>query len=142
MRRTWAIAVAALIQSAGVSAQDSTSIAATAEQARVSWHAHDARGLMASAAQGVQVQLPGADPSGPVSREQGAALLSEYLENAEEVATVVRAARVVSPQRGFVELGRRYRVAGTREERTGRVLLSYRQDGGEWVLVELRVGPD
>lgn len=126
---------------AGLSGQDGD-LSQVAEQARAAWHQHQTKTLMAPAARGIQLQLPGADPSAPVSRAQGSALLSEYLAGSEEVATSVRAARVVSQGRGFVELARSYRVAGTDEVRQGHVLLGYSQDSDGWVLVELRVIPD
>ena len=39
---------------------------------------------------------------------------------------MVRAAREVEPGRGYVELQRRYRVAGTQDVRTQSLLLGYR----------------
>jgi len=114
-------------------------LARAAEGARRAWHRHDTRTLMAPAIHGIRLRVPGADPSGPVSRAQGAALLREYLAGAEEVTTTVKAARVVTSGRGYVELSRRYRVSGTSETRAQLVLLSYLEEGGTWVLVELRL---
>ena len=110
-----------------------------AEQARSAWFAHDARGLVAESP-GLQVQLPGADPSAALGHDQAAALIGDFLSPAEEVETVVRAAREVEPGRGYVELQRRYRATGTQELRTQSLLLGYRLGGaGGWALVELRV---
>ena len=52
---------------------------------------------------------------------------------------MVRAAREVEPGRGYVELQRRYRVAGTQDVRTQSLLLGYRLARSGWRLVELRV---
>jgi len=94
--------------------------------------------LVASAPR-VLVQLPGADPSAPVEREQAAALLREFMAESQEVQTAVRAAREVSPGRGYVELVRDYRVRGTDTVRRQSVLLGYRKEGDRWVLTELRI---
>jgi len=110
-----------------------------AEAARDAWHRQAAGVMMEPATQGIRVQLPGADPSAALSQAQAAALLEEYLSGAEEVETVVRAARVVAAGRGYVELWRRYRVDGTEEVRSETVLLGYRQEGDRWVLVDLRI---
>jgi hypothetical protein len=85
------------------------------------------------------VQLPGADPSVALGPEQAAALLQDFLATGQEVETVVRAAREVEPGRGYVELVRHYRVAGTQEVRTQSLLLGYRLARQGWMLVELRV---
>ena len=114
-------------------------LAEAAEQSRAAWYGQATRAMMEPAIRGVRVQLPGADPSAELSQAQGAALLAEYLDGAEEVETVVRAARVVAAGRGYVELRRRYRVAGTEEIRAETVLLAYRQESERWVLVELRI---
>jgi hypothetical protein len=109
-----------------------------AEQARRAWSAHDVAGLVANSPR-LLVQLPGADPSAALGREQAAALLTDFLSSAQEVETVVRAAREVEPGRGYVELQRRYRVAGTQQVRVQSLLLGYRQARDGWTLVELRV---
>jgi hypothetical protein len=109
-----------------------------AEQARRAWSAHDVAGLVANSPR-LLVQLPGADPSAALGREQAAALLTDFLSSAQEVETVVRAAREVEPGRGYVELQRRYRVVGTQQVRVQSLLLGYRQARDGWMLVELRV---
>jgi hypothetical protein len=116
----------------------SPSLGDVAEAARRAWFRHDAAGFIATSPS-VLVRLPGAEPSGAVSRAQAAALLRDYLAAGEEVATVLVAAEEVEPGRGYVELERRYRVAGTQEVRTETLLLSYRDEGRGWGLVELRV---
>jgi hypothetical protein len=85
------------------------------------------------------VQLPGAEPSAAVDRAQAVALLEGFLRGTEGVETAVRAARAVSPERGYVELIRRFRVLGTADIQRQTVLLSYRLQGQGWLLVELRV---
>jgi hypothetical protein len=110
-----------------------------ANVARTALEQHDTEALLAAAGDGVRIQLPGAEPSAPVSKAQGAALVGLYLDGGEEVATTVGAARVISAGRGYVELVREYRVAGTAETRQQSVLLGYRLAGDEWVLSELRI---
>jgi hypothetical protein len=113
-------------------------LTAAAEQARSAWYAHDAVALVADSPR-LQVQLPGADPSAALGPDQAAALLADFLASAQEVETVVRAARQVEQGRGYVEMQRRYRVAGTQEVRTQSLLLGYRLSRSGWNLVELRV---
>ncbi len=109
-----------------------------AEEARESWFEHDARGLVAEAPR-LLVQLPGADPSIALGPAQAAALLTDFMVQGQEVETVVRAAKEVEPGRGYVELQRRYRIAGTEDVRVQRLLLGYRLLRTGWRLVELRV---
>lgn len=109
-----------------------------AEEARAAWFEHDARGLVADAPR-LLVQLPGADPSIALGPAQAAALLTDFMVQGEEVETVVRAAKEVEPGRGYVELQRRYRIAGTQDVRTQSLLLGYRLLLTGWRLVELRV---
>jgi hypothetical protein len=118
--------------------QSPAGLDAAAEQARTAWMAHDAAGLVADSPR-LQVQLPGADPSAALGPEQAAALLTDFLASAQEVDIVVLAAREVEPGRGYVELQRRYRVAGTQEVRMQSLLLGYRLARTGWSLVELRV---
>jgi hypothetical protein len=109
-----------------------------AEQAREAWFTHDARGLVADAPR-LLVQLPGADPSIALGPAQAAALLTDFMVQGQEVETVVRAAKEVEPGRGYVELRRRYRIAGTEDVRIQSLLLGYRLLRSGWRLVELRV---
>jgi hypothetical protein len=115
-----------------------TALADAAEQARQAWFVHDARRLVADAPQ-LLVQLPGADPSIALGPAQAAALLADFMVQAQEVETEVRAAKEVEPGRGYVELRRRYRIAGTQDVRTQSLLLGYRLLRTGWRLVELRV---
>ena len=109
-----------------------------AEEARKAWFAHDARGLVAGAPR-LLVQLPGADPSIALGPAQAAALLTDFMVQGQEVETVVRAAKEVESGRGYVELQRRYRIAGTEDVRVQSLLLGYRLLRTGWQLVELRV---
>ena len=118
-------------------AQDE-SLRGAAERARRAWSAHDPVGLVGGSPR-VQVQLPGADPSAALGPGQTAALLGDFISSAQEVETTVRAAREVTPGSGYVELQRRYRVAGTQDIRVQVLLLSYRLTKAGWRLVEVRV---
>lgn len=119
-------------------AQGVAALQDAAEQARRAWFAHDAKALVAESPR-LMVQLPGADPSAALEPEQAAALIADYLAPAHEVETLVRAARQVEGGRGYVELQRRYRVAGTQDVRVQSLLLGYREGRSGWVLMELRV---
>ena len=132
------IVLALLLPCSAARAQEHAALAAAAEHARGAWFAHDAAGLVAGSPR-LLVQLPGADPSAALPPGQAAALLADFLASAQEVETVVRAAREVEPGRGYVELQRRYRVAGTQEVRVQSLLLGYRLSRAGWSLVELRV---
>ena len=113
-------------------------LADAAERARAAWLGHDVSGLLAESPK-LLMQLPGTDPSVALGPEQAAAMLVDFLSQASEVETVVRAAREVEPGRGYVELERKYRIQGTQEVRIQSLLLGYRQTRSGWVLVELRV---
>ena len=120
-----------------VSAQEGD-LRGAAERARRAWFTHDVGALVAESPRLV-IQLPGAEPSVALGPDQAAALLSNFLDSGQEVETVVRAARQVGPSRGYVELQRRYRVAGTQNVQRQVLLLGYRRIQGGWTLVEFRV---
>jgi hypothetical protein len=111
---------------------------AAAERARGAWFAPDAGPLVANSPR-LLIQLPGAEPSVALGPAQAAALLSDFMAPAQEVETGVRAAREVEPGRGYVELQRQYRVAGTQNVRIQILLLGYRLEESGWSLVEIRV---
>ena len=131
------IALALIVIPAGCLAQ-APDLGAAAERARQAWFAHAAATLVANSPR-LLIQLPGADPSVALGPEQAAALLADFVAPAQEVETVVRAAREVEPGRGYVELQRRYRVAGTQNVRIQILLLGYRLNETGWTLVEFRV---
>ena len=109
-----------------------------AERARHAWFTHNPTALVAESPRLV-VQLPGADPSVALGPAQAAALLGDFIASSQEVETAVRAARKVGEETGYVELQRRYRVAGTQDVQEQVLLLSYRRDSKGWRLVEFRV---
>jgi hypothetical protein len=115
-------------------------LATVAEQVRRAWAGQRADAVIGQAA-GVLIQLPGQRASAGVGRDQAVMLLRGVFRRTEEVETRVVSSREVGPGQGYVELERRYRLSGTDEERTQRVLLAFRQrpEGGRWGLVELRV---
>jgi hypothetical protein len=120
---------------AGAQARD---LDRAAERARRAWFDHDVAALVSDSPRLV-IQLPGAEPSVALGPNQAAALLSNFLDSGQEVETLVRAARQVGPGRGYVELQRKYRVAGTQNTRVQVLLLGYRRIEGGWTLVEFRV---
>jgi hypothetical protein len=120
------------------SAQATLSDAAT--RAKDAWSAHDAQGLVGQSSTLI-LQIPGSDPSSPLGRPQAIELLRRYLRPAEERGLDVTAIREVEPGKGFVELTRRYVVAGTTELRRETLFLGYRLLDHEWRLVELRSAP-
>jgi hypothetical protein len=135
--RRLVIAYALMVVPAGGRAQ-APDLGVAAERARQAWFTHGAATLVANSPQ-LLIQLPGADPSVALGPEQAAALLTDFVAAAQEVETVVRAAREVEPGRGYVELQRQYRVAGTQNVRVQILLLGYRLDETGWTLVEFRV---
>jgi hypothetical protein len=122
----------------GIAWTQQTLLSRAAEDARQAWFDHDAHALVADAPR-LLVQLPGADPSIALGPAQAAALLADFMVQGQEVETVVRAAKEVEPGRGYVELQRRYRIAGTQDVRTQSLLLGYRLVRSVWRLVELRI---
>lgn len=131
------IALAVVIVPAAVMAQG-TELDQAAERARQAWASHNPAALVANSPR-LLIQLPGADPAVALGPAQAAALLTDFLTPAQEVETRVLAAREVGPGRGYVELQRRYRVAGTQNVRVQVLLLGYRLDSRGWSLVEFRV---
>jgi len=130
----WLVA-AALMVSPGRLQDD---LRAAGENARLAWQRHDMAELVRSSSR-VLVQLPGTEPSAPVSRQQAAALLTEQLKGYEEVSVQVQSVRELEAGRGVVELARVYRVAGTTGTRKQSILLVYRRGGSGWELLEVRL---
>jgi hypothetical protein len=123
-------------QSSGAQA----ALSQAARRARGAWLAHQPAVLL-DRSPGVILQIPGADASSAIGREQAIALLTRYLRTAAERSVEVTAVREVEEGRGYVELVRRYQVVGTREERHQTVYLGFRRSGEDWVVVELRLAP-
>ena len=111
-----------------------------AERAKQAWLAHDPEALVGKSSNLV-LQIPGADPSSPLGRAQAIELLRRYLRPAEERGLDITTIREVEPGKGFVELTRRYVVAGTSEVRRETLFLGYRLQSKEWRLAELRNAP-
>lgn len=131
-----ALAAAAL----GSTAAAQASLSEAAERAKAAWLAHDPQALVGQSSRLV-LQIPGADPSSPLGRAQAVELLRRYLRPVEERGLDVAVVREVEPGRGFVELTRRYVVAGTTELRHETLFLGFRLRAGRWVLAELRSAP-
>jgi len=110
-----------------------------AARARSAWLAHDPAALLAGSP-GVTLEIPGADPSSAIGRDQAGELLGRYLRTSQEHSVDVRVAREMAEGQGFVELERRFTVAGTTEQRRETVFLGLRRRGDQWVVVELRTG--
>ncbi|HKC48284.1 MAG TPA: hypothetical protein VKB63_11850 [Gemmatimonadales bacterium] len=110
-----------------------------AARARSAWLAHDPAALLAGSP-GVTLEIPGADPSSAIGRDQAGELLGRYLRTSQEHSVDVRVAREMAEGQGFVELERRFTVAGTTEQRHETVFLGLRRRGDQWVVVELRTG--
>jgi hypothetical protein len=139
MRTSWVwLSVSVLVLPIQARAQATLSDAAS--RAKDAWSAHDARGLVGQSSTLI-LQIPGADPSSPLGRAQAIELLHRYFRPAEERGLDVTAIREVEPGKGFVELTRRYVVAGTTELRRESLFLGYRLLAREWRLVELRSAP-
>jgi hypothetical protein len=119
---------------------EQATFAEVVEAARRAWSRGEA-GRMVAGARQLLLQLPGTESRSSVSREQAVRLLEGVLRRSEEVTVRLVTAREVGPGQGYAELVRQYRVTGTAEARTQRILLAYRRDAqrGTWELVELRV---
>lgn len=115
-------------------------LSAAADLAKQAWSAHDPEGLVGKSSN-IVLQIPGADPSSPLGRAQAIELLRRYMRPAEERGLDIATIREVEAGKGFVELTRRYVVAGTSELRRETLFLGYRLQSDEWRLVELRNAP-
>ena len=131
-------ATAALAIGAPAAAQ--STLPEAAERAKQAWMAHDPQALVGQSPS-IVLQLPGADPSSPLGRAQAVELLRRYLRSVEERGLDVTVIREVEPGKGFVELTRRYVVAGTTELRRETLFLGFRLEAGRWALAELRSAP-
>ena len=133
LHSVFAIAAAALAAGQGT-------LPEAAEQARRAWLAHDPQALVGQSSS-IVLQIPGADPSSPLGRAQAIELLRRYLRPVEERGLDVTVVREVEAGKGFVEMTRRYVVAGTSELRSETLFLGFRLQAGRWGLVELRSAP-
>lgn len=127
-----------LVGPGGLTGQGGLDVAA--QRARQAWLAHDPVALF-QGSPGVILQIPGADPSAAMGRAQAGELLARYLRTSVERGVDIAVAREVEDGRGYVELVRRYTIAGTTEERRETVFMGLRRQGDRWAVVELRAGP-
>jgi len=134
------VCIAAASLTVGVPAAAQVTLREAAERARQAWLAHDPQALVGQSSSLV-LQIPGADPSSPLGRAQAVELLRRYLRPVEERGLDVTGIREVEPGKGFVELTRRYVVAGTTELRRETLFLGFRLQAGRWALAELRSAP-
>ena len=111
-----------------------------ARAAQAAWLVHDPHALVGRSA-AVALQIPGANPSGPLGSAQAVELLRRYLRSASERSVTVRSVREVAPGSGFVELEREYAVLGTKDVRLETLFLRFRSTGGRWELTEVRSAP-
>jgi len=138
MNHTLCLAAALLAMAPPAAAQGT--LPQAAERAKQAWLAHDPQALVGQSSNLV-LQIPGADPSSPLGRAQAVELLRRYLRPVEERGLDVTVIREVEPGKGFVELTRRYVVAGTTELRRETLFLGFRLQSGRWALAELRSAP-
>jgi len=136
------VVMALLMASGGVvaAARAQDSLARAAERVRRAWLAHDVQAIVGQSPK-VVLQIPGADASAPLERAQAAELLRRHLQRVVERTLAVGTVREVEPGHGYVELERRYVVAGTSDERRETIFLRFRKPGVDWLLTELRSAP-
>lgn len=87
---------------------------------------------------GVQLRLPGVEPSGSLGRAQANATLRDVFRRTETSEVTIEDFREVGGGRAFVELRREYRTQGSSGRKSQKILLSYRKNGNAWELVEVR----
>jgi hypothetical protein len=116
-----------------------STLSAAADSAKQAWLAHDPEGWSARAR--ISCSNPWRGPVLALGRAQAIEALRRYLRPAEERGLDITTIREVEPGKGFVELTRRYVVAGTTEVRRETLFLGYRLQSKEWRLVELRNAP-
>ena len=87
---------------------------------------------------GVQLRLPGVEPSGSLGRAQASATLRDAFRRTETSDVTIEDFREVGGGRAFVELKREYRIPGSKSRKSQKILLSYRKSGDIWELVEVR----
>jgi hypothetical protein len=115
-------------------------LADAARGARAAWLAHDAETLVGPGPR-IAIQVPGANPSGPLAREHAVEVMGRYLEVAVERRLEIRRVETTGAGRAVVELVRTYVLRGTRELRHEAVFLGFAETQGRWVVTEIRVAP-
>lgn len=130
--------LAFLMAPAGAAAQ-SQSLAEVAREAREALLRGDVAPLV-SGSRGLQVRLPGMEPSAALGPAQANATMRDLFRRGETSDVTIEEFREIGGGRAFVELRREFRVPGSRGRQVQRILLSYRQRGATWQLVEIRAG--
>lgn len=141
--RRWIFAgsvVASLVSGAPRSGLAQGSLAEMAERVRQAWRAHDAQAIVGQS-DTLVLQIPGADPAAPLDRAHAVELVRGYWRAAVEQELVLRGLREVEPGTAYVELERRYAVAGTSDVRRETIFLRFRKVGPAWRLAGLRSVP-
>lgn len=115
-----------------------TTLAAAAERARRAWQAHHPEELVGRSPR-LTLSLPAMAPADALEPAQATALFRELFSRGTELETVIRAVRTTGAGEGYVELRRRFRLAGTQEVAQQTVLLAFRLSGEQWLLAEVRV---
>lgn len=87
---------------------------------------------------GIQLRLPGVEPSRSLSRAQASATIRDVFRRTETSEVTIEDFREVGGGRAFVELRREYRVEGTPGRKSQKILLGYQRNGTAWELVEVR----
>jgi hypothetical protein len=95
-------------------------------------------GSLVPSQSGVQIRLPGVQPSGTLPKAQANATLRDVFRRTETSEVTVEDFREVGGGRAFVELRREYRAPGSSSRKSQKILLSYRKNGEAWELVEVR----
>jgi hypothetical protein len=114
------------------------SLLGAAQRAAQAWRRHDFAALFAADGE-VRLQLPGAEPTGPLRAAQAAELLRAFVEGVTEESAEVAVVRRIDPDRAYVEVERRFAVRGTNARRAQTVYLGMRREGSGYRLVEIRV---
>ncbi|HJR65400.1 MAG TPA: hypothetical protein VJ802_03150 [Gemmatimonadaceae bacterium] len=104
-----------------------------------SWSRQDAAGVVAGATR-VVIQLPGEAATAPLGGEQAARALARLFRDATEEGLEVDAVRTLGTETVYAEMRRRFRVRGSEGTVVQRVFAAFRSEGGQWRLIELRIG--
>lgn len=128
---------------AGLGAQDESQLVTAARQIAGAWAGGSAQGVTSRlVGDRVSLHLEGT-VSGTLPTRNATAALRDYLRNHQPgEATIARVTMVDgSGDRGFVELRWVTRRTGTSQTLQRTVFLGLRQEGGRWMVDEVRVLP-
>lgn len=127
----------------GLAAQDQAQLQTVARQIAAAWAGGAAQGVTSRlAADGVSLHLEGT-VSGTLPTRNATAALRDYLRGHQPgEASINRISTLEgSGDRGFVELRWTTRRAGTSQTLRRTVFLGLREEGGGWVVDQIRVLP-